>query len=175
MVRRKQAGLSHRQLAAKTGFSHHWFRRWEYDRCVPSQAEWDAMGKLLELPKRRPPRWRNIWKGWASGRRNGSWASATTPLPTGCNRRGSARSRNRRPPKRWNGLRRMNYGLISPKKAASATSRLRTVPRAGVGPTDWARKSARHGGQCIDFRSPASAAMSPQIIRSQTLATATLV
>ena len=50
MVRRKQAGLSHRQLAAKTGFSLHWFRRWEYDRCVPSQAEWDAMGKLLDLP-----------------------------------------------------------------------------------------------------------------------------
>ena len=51
MVRRKQLGLSHRQLAAKTGFSLHWFRRWEFDRCVPTQAEWDAIGEFLNLPR----------------------------------------------------------------------------------------------------------------------------
>jgi len=42
MVRRKQAKLTHRQLADKTGISLHCFRRWEYDRCVPSQGEWDV-------------------------------------------------------------------------------------------------------------------------------------
>lgn len=50
MVRRKQAGFSHRQLATKTGFSLHWFRRWEFDRCIPTQAEWEALRKVLNLP-----------------------------------------------------------------------------------------------------------------------------
>ena len=50
MVKRKEAGLTHRQLADETGFSRHWFRRWEYDRCVPSQTEWDAIRKFLDLP-----------------------------------------------------------------------------------------------------------------------------
>ena len=52
MVKRKEAGFSHRQLADKTGFSLHWFRRWEYDRCLPSQAEWDVIGKFLVLPSK---------------------------------------------------------------------------------------------------------------------------
>ena len=50
MVRRKQAGLSHRQIATKTSLSLHKFRRWEYDRCVPSQAEWDTLREVLHLP-----------------------------------------------------------------------------------------------------------------------------
>ena len=52
MVKRKCTGLSHRELAKRTGFSLHWFRRWEYDRCVPSQSEWDAIRAVLDLPEK---------------------------------------------------------------------------------------------------------------------------
>ena len=50
MIRRKQPGLSHKQLAAKMGIRVHWLRRWEFDRCQPSQPEWDELRKFLKLP-----------------------------------------------------------------------------------------------------------------------------
>jgi DNA-binding transcriptional regulator YiaG len=50
MVRRKQAGFSHKQLAAKTGIRLHWLRRWEFDRAIPSQTEWNTLRKLLKIP-----------------------------------------------------------------------------------------------------------------------------
>jgi transcriptional regulator with XRE-family HTH domain len=50
MVRRKQAELSHKQLAAKTGMQLHWIRRFEFDRCIPKQPEWDLLRKFLKLP-----------------------------------------------------------------------------------------------------------------------------
>jgi transcriptional regulator with XRE-family HTH domain len=50
MVRRRQAGLSHKQLAAKTGFRFHTLRRWEFDRCLPSQDEWETLRGSLNLP-----------------------------------------------------------------------------------------------------------------------------
>jgi DNA-binding transcriptional regulator YiaG len=50
MVRRKQAGFTLKQLAAKMRFRLHWLRRWEFDRCVPSQMEWNTIRKYLKLP-----------------------------------------------------------------------------------------------------------------------------
>ena len=50
MVRRKQAGLTHKQLAAKTGIRLHWIRRFEFDRCLPPQHEWESLRKFLNLP-----------------------------------------------------------------------------------------------------------------------------
>jgi transcriptional regulator with XRE-family HTH domain len=50
MVRRKQVGLSHKQLAAKTGIRLHWLRRWEFDRFQPSQSDWDRLRKFINLP-----------------------------------------------------------------------------------------------------------------------------
>ena len=50
MVRRKQAGFSHKQLVAKTGIRLHWIRRFEYDRCLPQQPQWDLLRKYLKLP-----------------------------------------------------------------------------------------------------------------------------
>ena len=50
MVRRKQAGFSHKQLVAKTGIRLHWIRRFEYDRCLPPQSEWNLLRKYLKLP-----------------------------------------------------------------------------------------------------------------------------
>jgi len=50
MVRRKQAGFTHKQLAAKTGVRLHWIRRFEFDRCLPPQPEWDSLRKFLKLP-----------------------------------------------------------------------------------------------------------------------------
>jgi len=50
IVRRKQAGFSHKQLAGKAGIRLHWLRRWEFERCEPPQAEWDALRKFLKLP-----------------------------------------------------------------------------------------------------------------------------
>ena len=50
MVRRKQAGLSHKQLASKTGIKIHWLRRWEFDRSVPTQSEWEQVGQFVKLP-----------------------------------------------------------------------------------------------------------------------------
>jgi len=50
MVRRKQAGISHRQLSAKTGIKLHWLRRWEFDRAVPAQREWDQLRQFVDLP-----------------------------------------------------------------------------------------------------------------------------
>ena len=50
MVRRKQAGFTHKQLAAKTGIRLHWIRRFEFDRCLPPQSEWDSLRKFLKLP-----------------------------------------------------------------------------------------------------------------------------
>jgi Predicted transcription factor, homolog of eukaryotic MBF1 len=50
MVRRKQAGLTHKQLAAKTGIRLNWIRRFEFDRCLPPQSEWDSLRKFLKLP-----------------------------------------------------------------------------------------------------------------------------
>jgi len=50
MVRRKRAGFTHKQLAAKTGVQLHWIRRYEFDRCLPPQPEWDSLRKFLKLP-----------------------------------------------------------------------------------------------------------------------------
>jgi len=50
MVRRKQAGISHKQLALKTGIKIHWFRRWEFDRAVPTQSEWQQVRRFVSLP-----------------------------------------------------------------------------------------------------------------------------
>ena len=50
MVRRKQAGFTHKQLSAKTGIRLHWIRRFEFDRCLPPQPEWDLLRKFLKLP-----------------------------------------------------------------------------------------------------------------------------
>ena len=51
MVRRKtRPGLSHRRLVAKTGIKIHCFRRWEFDRAVPSQTEWNRLRQLMNLP-----------------------------------------------------------------------------------------------------------------------------
>jgi DNA-binding transcriptional regulator YiaG len=50
MVRRKQAGLSYKQLVAETGIRFHWLRRWEFNRCLPSQPEWNVLRKVLKLP-----------------------------------------------------------------------------------------------------------------------------
>jgi ribosome-binding protein aMBF1 (putative translation factor) len=50
MVRRKQAGLTHKQLAAKTGIRLNWIRRFEFDRRLPPQSEWDSLRKFLKLP-----------------------------------------------------------------------------------------------------------------------------
>jgi transcriptional regulator with XRE-family HTH domain len=50
MVRRKRAGFSHKQLAAKTGIRLHWIRRFEFDRCLPPQPEWNLLRKFLKLP-----------------------------------------------------------------------------------------------------------------------------
>ena len=49
-VRRKQAELSHKQLAAKSGIRLHWIRRWEFDRAIPSQMEWDSLRRFFKLP-----------------------------------------------------------------------------------------------------------------------------
>jgi transcriptional regulator with XRE-family HTH domain len=43
MVRRKQAGFSQKQLAVKARIRLHHLRRWEFDWCLPSQAEWDHL------------------------------------------------------------------------------------------------------------------------------------
>jgi len=50
MVRRKQAGLSHKQFASKTGIKIHWLRRWEFDRAIPAQREWDQLRRFVNLP-----------------------------------------------------------------------------------------------------------------------------
>jgi transcriptional regulator with XRE-family HTH domain len=50
MVRRKQARFTHKQLTAKTGIRLHWIRRFEFDRCLPPQPEWDLLRKFLKLP-----------------------------------------------------------------------------------------------------------------------------
>jgi transcriptional regulator with XRE-family HTH domain len=50
MVRRKQAGIPHRELSAKTGIKLHWLRRWEFDRAVPSQSQWDQLRQFVDLP-----------------------------------------------------------------------------------------------------------------------------
>jgi len=50
MVRRKQAGLSHKKLAAKTHIKIHWLRRWEFDRAIPTQREWDQLRQFVDLP-----------------------------------------------------------------------------------------------------------------------------
>jgi len=50
LVRRKQAGFSHKQLAAKTSIRLNWIRRFEFDRCLPPQPEWDSLRKFLQLP-----------------------------------------------------------------------------------------------------------------------------
>jgi transcriptional regulator with XRE-family HTH domain len=50
MVRRKQAGFTLRQLAAKSGIGLHWIRCLELDRCLPPQQEWDTLRKFLKLP-----------------------------------------------------------------------------------------------------------------------------
>ena len=50
MVRRKQAGFTHKQLAAKTGIRLHWIRHFEFERCLPAQPEWNLLRKFLKLP-----------------------------------------------------------------------------------------------------------------------------
>jgi transcriptional regulator with XRE-family HTH domain len=50
MVRRKQAGFTHKQLAAKTGIRLHLLRHFEFDRCLPPQPEWDSLRNFLKLP-----------------------------------------------------------------------------------------------------------------------------
>jgi len=43
--RQFESDTLNRQLADKTGFSIHWFLRWEYDPCIPSQVEWNVIRK----------------------------------------------------------------------------------------------------------------------------------
>jgi len=50
LAKRKQAGFTLKQLAAKTSIRLHWIRRFEFDRCLPPQPEWDSLRKFLKLP-----------------------------------------------------------------------------------------------------------------------------
>jgi transcriptional regulator with XRE-family HTH domain len=52
IVRRKQAGLSLKAVAAETGIKFHWLRRWESDLCVPPDEEWTKLRKVMDLPEK---------------------------------------------------------------------------------------------------------------------------
>jgi transcriptional regulator with XRE-family HTH domain len=51
MVRRTQAGISMKQLASEIGVKVYHVRRWEFDRCIPSFAQWKELKRLLQLPE----------------------------------------------------------------------------------------------------------------------------
>jgi DNA-binding transcriptional regulator YiaG len=47
---RKCKGLTQRQLAAVSGIRRKWLGRWERDRALPTQAEWDILAGVMSLP-----------------------------------------------------------------------------------------------------------------------------
>ena len=48
-VARKQAGMTQERLAQAAGISRYWLGRWERDRSLPSDAQWQVLATVLWL------------------------------------------------------------------------------------------------------------------------------
>ena len=46
---RLQAGLTREQLSEATGIPKHWLGRWERNRSLPSEDQWQALKTILRL------------------------------------------------------------------------------------------------------------------------------
>ena len=46
---RKQAGLTQQELAAATGLPRYWLGRWERNRAVPNEAQYQKLSHLLSF------------------------------------------------------------------------------------------------------------------------------
>jgi transcriptional regulator with XRE-family HTH domain len=54
MVHRRDAKLTLSQLEAKTGIRFHSLRRFEIDRCIPSEKEWGILRSILKKLPEKP-------------------------------------------------------------------------------------------------------------------------
>jgi DNA-binding XRE family transcriptional regulator len=48
--RRKEARLTQKDVAKKTGIPRKWVARWERGRAMPDQAQWTKLATILPLP-----------------------------------------------------------------------------------------------------------------------------
>jgi ribosome-binding protein aMBF1 (putative translation factor) len=49
MLKRLEADLTQAEVAAKVKVSDKTLREWEYDRSIPTQAQWDALAQILPV------------------------------------------------------------------------------------------------------------------------------
>jgi DNA-binding transcriptional regulator YiaG len=55
LLKRIKADLSQPELALKTGFTVRKIKAWEYDRLVPTNAEWGVLAPILGLEESMRP------------------------------------------------------------------------------------------------------------------------